>query len=162
LRPTAKPTAPAQRPSVGTPKVPGSAPGHASRELRALGLERGVVSIRRLSGGYMAGTWLVTYADGTRVVGKTLVGAPATIFRAEAEGLAALCATGHMQTPEVLAVTDRLLLLETPAEQDQRPGEEPGGTPDAAGSTAGTSRNSRHNAVGTGVLPDDGEGSRPS
>lgn len=60
----------------------------------------------------MADVWLVTYADGTRVVGKTLAGAPAEMFRAEAEGLAALRADSHLQTPEVLAVTDRLLLLE--------------------------------------------------
>jgi len=81
-------------------------------ELHVLGLERGVTSIRRLSGGYVADTWLVTYADGSHVVGKTLAGAPADIFRAEAEGLTALRATGHLQTPEILAVTDRLLLLE--------------------------------------------------
>jgi fructosamine-3-kinase len=87
-------------------------------ELRALGLERGVASIRRLPGGYVADPWLVTYADGTRVVGKTLAGAPVGMFRAEAEGLAALHATGHLQTPEVLAVTDRLLLLEALATRD--------------------------------------------
>ena len=87
-------------------------------ELRALGLERGVASIQRLPGGYVADPWLVTYADGTRVVGKTLAGAPVGMFRAEAEGLAALHATGHLQTPEVLAVTDRLLLLEALATRD--------------------------------------------
>ena len=87
-------------------------------ELRTLGLERGVASIGRLSGGYVADAWLVTYADGTRVVGKTLAGAPAGMFQVEAEGLAALQATGHLQTPEVLAVTDRLLLLEALAARD--------------------------------------------
>jgi len=87
-------------------------------ELRALGLERGVASIRRLPGGYVADPWLITYADGTRVVGKTLAGAPVGMFRAEAEGLAALHATGHLQVPEVLAVTDRLLLLEALATRD--------------------------------------------
>ena len=86
--------------------------------MRALGLERGVASIQRLPGGYVADPWLVTYADGTRVVGKTLAGAPVGMFRAEAEGLAALHATGHLQTPEVLAVTDRLLLLEALATRD--------------------------------------------
>jgi fructosamine-3-kinase len=88
------------------------------RELRTLGLEGHVASIRRLSGGYVADVWLVTYADGTQVVGKTLTGAPADLFRAEAEGLAALRATGHLYTPEVLAVTDRLLLVEALAARD--------------------------------------------
>lgn len=89
-------------------------------ELHALGLERGLASIGRLPGGYVADTWLVTYADGRRVVGKTLTGAPADLFQAEAEaeGLAALCATGHLPTPGVLAVTDRLLLLEALAARD--------------------------------------------
>ena len=87
-------------------------------ELRALGLERGVASIRRLSGGYVADAWLVTYTDGSHVVGKTVTGAPADLFRAEAEGLAALRATGHLQTPAVLAVTDGLLLLEALTARD--------------------------------------------
>ncbi len=87
-------------------------------ELRALGLERAVTSIERLSGGYVADTWLVTYADGTRMVGKTVTGAPAHMFSAEADGLAALRATGHLQTPDVLAVTDRLLLLEALSPRD--------------------------------------------
>ena len=86
--------------------------------MRALGLEGGVVSIGRLPGGYVADTWLVTYSNGTRVVGKTVTGAPADLFQAEAEGLAALRAAGHLQTPGVLAVTDRLLLLEALAARD--------------------------------------------
>ena len=88
------------------------------RELRALGLKRDVASIRRLSGGYVADVWLVTYADGIRVVGKTVTGAPADMFRAEAEGLAALRAIGRLQTPDVLAVTDQLLLLEALTARD--------------------------------------------
>lgn len=87
-------------------------------ELRSLGLEGGEVSIRRLPGGYVADVWLVTYIDGTRVVGKTVTNAPADMFRAEAEGLAALRTTGRLQTPEVLAVTDRLILLEALAARD--------------------------------------------
>jgi fructosamine-3-kinase len=87
-------------------------------ELRALGLEPGIASIRRLPGGYVADVWLVTYADSRRVVGKTVTGAPADMFRAEAEGLAALRATGHLPAPQVLAVTDRLLLLEALAARD--------------------------------------------
>ena len=92
--------------------------GDLRSALRTLALERGVTSIRRLSGGYVADVWLLTYADSTRVVGKTLAGAPADMFRTEAEGLAALRANGHLQTPEVLAVTDRLLLLEALAPRD--------------------------------------------
>jgi len=41
------------------------------------------------------------------------------LFRIEADGLAALRATGYVRTPEVLAVTGRLLLLEElPARED--------------------------------------------
>jgi fructosamine-3-kinase len=88
------------------------------RELCALGLERRVASIRRLSGGYVADVWLISCADGTRVVGKTVTGASAGVFRAEADGLAALRGTGHVATPKVLAVTDRLLLLEALVARD--------------------------------------------
>ncbi len=91
-------------------------------ELGVLGLEKGITSIRRLSGGYVADAWLVTYADGTRVAGKTLSGAPADLFRVEAEGLAALREIGHLRTPAVLAVTDRLLLLEALEARDDSQG----------------------------------------
>ena len=97
-------------------------PGHdASRvvlqeELRALGRAAGITGLRCLSGGSVADVWLVSYADGTSVVGKTLVGAAPGLFRAEADGLAALRGTGHLAAPAVLAVTGRLLLLEALAE----------------------------------------------
>jgi fructosamine-3-kinase len=81
------------------------------QELRVLGRGSGITSVRRLPGGYVADAWLVTYADGSRVVGKTLEGAPEDLFRAEAEGLAVLRA-GGLSTPDVLAVTGRMLLLE--------------------------------------------------
>ena len=71
-----------------------------------------------MSGGYVADVWLVTYADGSRVVGKTVADAPADMFQAEAEGLAALRTTGRLQTPDVLAVTDQLILLEALAARD--------------------------------------------
>src|SRR5260370_37862627 len=87
-------------------------------ELRAVGLADRIASVQRLPGGLVADAWLVTYADGTRVAGKTLTGAPADVFRVEAEGLAALREPGHVQTPEVLAVTGRLLLLEALAARD--------------------------------------------
>jgi fructosamine-3-kinase len=82
------------------------------RELNLLGRGEGVASLTPLSGGVIADAWLVTYGDGSRVVGKTLTGAAKDVFRAEAEGLAALEATGQVRTPAVLAATGRLLLLE--------------------------------------------------
>jgi len=81
-------------------------------ELRALGRADGITSVQRLAGGAIAQAWLVSYADGTRVAGKTLAGAPAEVFGVEAEGLTALRVTGPLPTPRVLAVTTRLLLLE--------------------------------------------------
>ena len=88
-------------------------------ELGELGRGERITSVQRLSGGFAGDPWLVSYADGTRVVGKTLAGAPRDLFRAETEGLAALRATGYVRTPEVLAVTGRLLLLEElPARED--------------------------------------------
>ena len=97
-------------------------PGHeASRvvlleELHALGRAEGINGLRRLSGGSIADTWLISYADGTSAVGKTVTGAAPGLFRAEADGLATLRGTRHLATPAVLAVTGRLLLLEALAE----------------------------------------------
>jgi fructosamine-3-kinase len=85
-------------------------------ELHALGRADGVTGLRSLAGGSIASTWLISYADGTRLVGKTLAGATPGLFRAEADGLAALRGTGHLATPAVLAVTSRSLLLEALAE----------------------------------------------
>lgn len=88
-------------------------------ELRVLGLDRGITAIQSLPGGYVADVWLITYADGRRLAAKTMPDAPADLFQAEAEGLATLRATGHLRTPGVLAVTDRVLLLEAlPARTD--------------------------------------------
>jgi fructosamine-3-kinase len=88
-------------------------------ELRALGHDRQVTSVRRLDGGMACGAWLVCFADGSRVVAKTLADGPADLFAAEAEGLTALHATGHVRTPDVLSVSGRLLVLgELPARED--------------------------------------------
>jgi fructosamine-3-kinase len=81
-------------------------------ELARLGRGTGVTAVQRLAGGFASDAWLVRYGDGTRAVGKTFAGAPPDLFPIEAEGLAALRSTGHVQTPQVLAVTSRLLLLE--------------------------------------------------
>ncbi|HSZ38713.1 MAG TPA: fructosamine kinase family protein [Trebonia sp.] len=88
-------------------------------ELRLAGHDGDIASVRRLDGGFAAGAWLVSFADGTRVAGKTLADAPDDLFAAEAAGLAALRATGLIRTPDVLAVTARLLLLgELPVRDD--------------------------------------------
>jgi len=90
-------------------------------ELDLLGRGGGICSVQSLAGGWAADPWLVSYADGTRVVGKTFAAAPDGLFRVEAEGLAALRATGCVSAPEVLAVTRRLLLLqELPARDDSQ------------------------------------------
>jgi len=87
-------------------------------ELRALGRAGGIASVRRLSGGYVADVWDVGYQDGTRVVGKTVTCAPAGLLQAEAGSLTALRATGHVDTPAVLAATGELLLLEALAPRE--------------------------------------------
>jgi fructosamine-3-kinase len=95
-------------------------PGSSLRtELQALGHGRQVASVHRLDGGMASGAWLVTFADDSRAVAKTLADGPDDLFAAEAEGLAALRATGHVRTPDVLSVSGRLLLLsELPKRED--------------------------------------------
>ncbi|GAA4630765.1 fructosamine kinase family protein [Actinoallomurus vinaceus] len=87
-------------------------------ELRALGRADGVSVVRRLSGGAVADTWLMTCADGTHMVGKTLADAVPGLFQTEADGLAALAGTGCVATPRVIAVTRRMLLLEALPDRD--------------------------------------------
>lgn len=78
-----------------------------------------VSAVRRMSGGVVADVWLISYADGSALVGKILTGAPPALFLVEAEGLEALRRTGHLATPDVVAVTDRMLLLQAlPARDD--------------------------------------------
>ena len=81
-------------------------------ELAALGRGGQIAGTSRLSGGEIADVWLITYADGTQVIAKTVTGAAPDLFAVEADGLAALRGTGYLATPQVLAVTERLLLLE--------------------------------------------------
>jgi len=80
--------------------------------LTAAGYGVGVQVAARLAGGVVADAWLIRYADGSQVVAKSLAGAPGDLFAAEAEGLAALAATGQVRTPAVLAATSDLLVLE--------------------------------------------------
>ena len=81
-------------------------------ELRTLGRADQITTISRLSGGTQADVWPITYTDGTQAIGKTITGAAPDLFAAEADGLAALHGTGYLATPQVLAVTSGLLLLE--------------------------------------------------
>jgi fructosamine-3-kinase len=81
--------------------------------LGAVARADGIISVQRLSGGMIAEVWLISYADGGRIVGKTLIDAPADLFAIEAEGLDALRATGQLGTPQILGVTRHLLLLES-------------------------------------------------
>jgi hypothetical protein len=100
--------------SDGTPGEWAAGPGAAVvlGELRALGRGDGIAAISRLAGGSIADAWLITYADGAAVVGKTVTGALPGVFAVEAAGLAALRGTGYLVTPRVLAATSKLLLLE--------------------------------------------------
>jgi fructosamine-3-kinase len=91
------------------------------RELSSLGRGADIASVTNLSGGVVADAWLITYQDGSRVVGKTLTGAADDMFRVEAEGLAALDATGQVRAPAVLAATSRVLLLEALAPLEDSP-----------------------------------------
>jgi fructosamine-3-kinase len=93
-------------------------PGLLRRELTALGPNQRISSMRRLSGGYVSDAWLVIFADKTRVVVKTMADAPLHVYRAEAEGLDAIRAAGRLSTPSVLAVNDRLIVLEALASRD--------------------------------------------
>ena len=90
-------------------------------------LQRELIVLKQIGASHRRGSYLaamcqmsglVSFAEGTHVVVKSMAGAPAGLYRAEAEGLAALRATGCLSTPGVLAVTDRLLVLEVLASRD--------------------------------------------
>jgi fructosamine-3-kinase len=80
--------------------------------LAALGQASGIASVQHLSQGVHADVWLISYTDGHRLVAKTVTGAPGDLFDVEAEGLAALRATGPLPVPEVLGFDQHLILLE--------------------------------------------------
>jgi fructosamine-3-kinase len=92
------------------------------RGLNAIGRADGLVGIVAMSGGAVAQTWRLTYANGSHLVAKTMTDVPGGLFGVEASGLAALRATGCVRTPEVLADYEDLLLLESlqPAEDNPR------------------------------------------
>jgi len=89
--------------------------------LGAVGRADGIISVERLSGGVIADVWLISYADGSRIVGKTVIDAPGDLFAIEAEGLAVLRATGQLGTPQVLGATRHLMLLEVMAAVQDSP-----------------------------------------
>jgi fructosamine-3-kinase len=70
------------------------------------------VSAEAAPGGVVAMAAMATLRDGSRVFAKTLRGAGKDIFEIEAEGLRVLRELGGADTPEVLAVTPDLLVLE--------------------------------------------------
>ncbi|SPL93312.1 Ribulosamine/erythrulosamine 3-kinase potentially involved in protein deglycation [[Actinomadura] parvosata subsp. kistnae] len=78
--------------------------------LRAAGFE--AESVRAAPGGVVALAGMATLRDGSRVFAKTLRSAGSDLFEIEAAGLRALRELGGVTTPEVLAVTPDLLVLE--------------------------------------------------
>ena len=90
-------------------------------ELGVVGRADGIASVQRLSRGVHADVWLISYADGSQIVGKTPTGAPGDLFAIETECLAALRATGQVDTPQVLGGTGRLLLLEALSARQDSP-----------------------------------------
>jgi fructosamine-3-kinase len=71
-----------------------------------------VTQATRVAGGAHGVTWLLTTGDGSKVVAKYGEQVPAGLFLAEAEGLAAIAATGSLHTPEVRQVGPSHLVLE--------------------------------------------------
>lgn len=78
--------------------------------LREAGFD--AVSADPAPGGVVAMAAMATLRDGSRVFAKTLRGAGEDLFEVEAEGLRVLRERGGATTPEVLAVTPDLLVLE--------------------------------------------------
>jgi fructosamine-3-kinase len=81
-------------------------------ELGQLGHGERIASITSVSRGLVSDAWLVSYDDGSRLIAKTSLGAPPDMFKVEALGLAALAVTGNVATVQVVAVNERVLLLE--------------------------------------------------
>jgi len=71
-----------------------------------------VTETRRLAGGNHRTTWLLIRSDGSQVVVKSGQHLPTGLFLAEAEGLAAIAATGALNTPTVLHCGPSQLVLE--------------------------------------------------
>ncbi|MGW3352300.1 fructosamine kinase family protein [Nonomuraea rubra] len=78
--------------------------------LRAAGFE--AESVRAAPGGVVASAGMARLRDGSQVFAKTLRTAASDLFEIEAAGLRTLRELGGVTTPEVLAVTPDLLVLE--------------------------------------------------
>jgi fructosamine-3-kinase len=89
-------------------------------ELDVFGFGEGIASVEGVSGGVVGDVWLVSYHDGPPIVAKTSFDVPKDFFAVEAEGLKAIRATGLVQTVEVLAVTERVLVMEALGPRDDR------------------------------------------
>jgi fructosamine-3-kinase len=81
-------------------------------ELTLLGHGQGIVSAQSVSDGVVSDVWLVTYVDGSRLVAKTSLDVPEDLFAVESDGLEALRVTGSVQTVEVVAASEHVLVLE--------------------------------------------------
>jgi fructosamine-3-kinase len=66
----------------------------------------------RLAGGAHGTTWLLSLSDGSKVVVKSGEQLPVGLLLAEAEGIAAIAATGSLRTPTVLHAGPDHLVLE--------------------------------------------------
>ncbi|MGW2637922.1 fructosamine kinase family protein [Streptomyces sp. NPDC001348] len=71
-----------------------------------------VEEVEEAGGGVVAVAGLITLQDGTRVFAKTLLGPDTDVFTVESAGLSELRAHGGANTPDVLCVSPRLLVLE--------------------------------------------------
>jgi fructosamine-3-kinase len=85
---------------------------------RALG--SAVTGCHAVSGGDINEAYELTLADGRTVFAKTNRSAPAAMFPAEARGLAWLGEAGALRVPQVLAVSERFLVLEAIAAARRR------------------------------------------
>lgn len=97
-----------------------SATGILEERLREAGFA--AESVRMATGGVVAVAGLATLRDGSRVFAKTLRGMEADVFEVESAGLSALRERAGANTPTVLWVSRRLLVLEalSPRSDDVR------------------------------------------
>jgi fructosamine-3-kinase len=94
-------------------------PAALREALVAAGLGAAAVDARLIAGGDISSAWHVTCANGTTVVVKTFgkdgdgqAEPPSGLYAVEANGLRALRDIGGVRTPDVLAATERFLVLE--------------------------------------------------
>lgn len=89
-----------------------SGPGPVAARTAELLAAPGAATSRPVGGGSISRAHAVRLADGRTVFAKSLTGAPADFFPAEAAGLRILRSTGTVPVPAVLAVADDLIVLE--------------------------------------------------